>query len=188
MCTAFGYRQLVMYFLSQYASAFLLAQLTERVLCYVSVSDPFPCSAILLVNIGCAFIPVIVSPRYSCMVFTVLVICQFGTAGVSARPFGFSRHKRTFFLQQKSPRSFLQRLHVCYSMVPLYHVFIVISSTILLITYHTEEGPDAVLLGSSCCMLTSVLYGNSRIYHKQRQSAFDRSPNKKFVIQTFHLL
>jgi hypothetical protein len=62
--------------------AVLLALLTKRVLTDVAVTNPFPGSAILLVDVRSALVLVVLPPCYCCMILTVLSVCQLGASGV----------------------------------------------------------------------------------------------------------
>ena len=73
-------------------SAVLLALLTKRMLTDVAVTNPFPGTAILLVDIWGALEFVVLSPCNSRMVFTVLPICQPGAARIWAGSFRSTRH------------------------------------------------------------------------------------------------
>ena len=73
-------------------SAILLALLTKRVLADVAVTNPFPGTAILLVDICCTFILVVLLSCYGFVFLTVLSIREVGTAGIGTGALGFARH------------------------------------------------------------------------------------------------
>ena len=72
--------------------SFLFALLTKRMLADVAVTNPFPGSAILLVDVRGAFVFVVLPSGNSGMIFTVLSIRQPGTAGIGAGAFRFTWH------------------------------------------------------------------------------------------------
>ena len=74
VCATLGNRNLVMHFYGRDYLAILLALFTQRVLTDVSVTDSFPGSAVLLVDVRCAFILVVLSTGNSGMLLTVLPI------------------------------------------------------------------------------------------------------------------
>ena len=72
--------------------AVLLALLTKRVLTDVAVTNPFPGSAILLVDVRSALVLVVLPPCYCYMILTVLSVCQLGASGVGTWSLGSSWH------------------------------------------------------------------------------------------------
>ena len=82
MSAAFGNRDLVMYLCRRNQFSFLLTLLTQRMLTDVSVTDAFPGTAILFVDIRRSFIPVVLSACNRRMILTILTIGQLWTAGV----------------------------------------------------------------------------------------------------------
>ena len=73
-------------------SSDLLTLLTKRMLSDVAVTNPFPGTAILLVDIWGALILVILPPSDSSVIVAVLPIRQLGTTRVRTGALGFSWH------------------------------------------------------------------------------------------------
>ena len=82
----------MMYFLCRNKSALFLALLTERVLTDVSVTDAFPGTTVLLVDVRGTLVFVVLSAGNSSVILAVLSISKFGTAGVRTWAFGFRWH------------------------------------------------------------------------------------------------
>lgn len=82
MSAAFGNRDLVMYLCRRNQFSFLLTLLTQRMLTDVSVTDAFPGTAILFVDIRRSFKPVVLSACNRRMIFTILTVSQPWTARV----------------------------------------------------------------------------------------------------------
>ena len=82
MGAAFGNRDLVMHLCRRNQFSFFLTLLTQRMLADVSVTDAFPGTAILFVDIRRSFIPVVLSACSHRMILTILTIGQLWTAGV----------------------------------------------------------------------------------------------------------
>ena len=92
---AFGNGQNVVNFLYRGQPAFLKAQLAEGMLCRIAVTDAFPCSAVLAVNIGAALVFVVLAAFLHTVLFTKLSFTEVGTAGMRARTQRFLRHRFT---------------------------------------------------------------------------------------------
>ena len=92
MSAAFGDGDLVMNFHSRNNFAVLLALLTKRMKTDVAVSNPFPGTAILLVDVWGAFVFVVLPSGNSNMIFTVLSVRQLGASGVGTRTLGSTWH------------------------------------------------------------------------------------------------
>ena len=75
----------------------LLALLAERMLTDVTVTDAFPGTAVLLVDVWVTLVLVVLSAGYGSMVGTVLSIRKIGTAGIRTRSFGFCWHRFTSY-------------------------------------------------------------------------------------------
>ena len=60
----------------------LLALLAERMLTDVSVTDAFPGTAVLLVDVRVTLVLVVLSAGNGSVVGTILSICKVGTAGI----------------------------------------------------------------------------------------------------------
>ena len=65
----------------------LLTLLAERVLTDVSITDSFPGTAVLLVDVRGTLVLVVLSAGYGSVVGTVLSICKIWTAGIGTGPF-----------------------------------------------------------------------------------------------------
>ena len=74
-----------------------LAFLTERMLTDVSVTDAFPGTAVLLVDVRVTLVLVVLSAGYGSVVGTVLSIRKIGTAGIRTWSFGFWWHGFTSY-------------------------------------------------------------------------------------------
>ena len=86
-----------MYFLCRNKSALLLTLLAERVLTDVSITDSFPGTSVLLVDVRGTLVLVVLSAGYGSVVGTVLSICKIGTAGIRTRSFGSCWHGFTSY-------------------------------------------------------------------------------------------
>ena len=82
MGATFGNRDLVMHLCRRNQFPFFLTLLTQRVLTDVSVTDAFPGTAILFVDVRSALVLVVLSACNRRMILTVLTIGQLWTAGV----------------------------------------------------------------------------------------------------------
>ena len=82
MGATFGNRDLVMYLCRRDQFSFLLTLLTQRMLTYVSVTDAFPGTAILFVDVRSALVLVVLSACNRRMILTILTINQLWTARV----------------------------------------------------------------------------------------------------------
>ena len=117
---ALGNRDFMMHFLCRNKSAFLFATLTKRMLCDVSVSYAFPCTAVLLVDVWGTLVLVVLFPCDGCVLLTVLPVSKVGTAGVRTRSFGSAWHWFTSISgHKKSPRRIAPTKAVLYSLSPL---------------------------------------------------------------------
>lgn len=77
---AFGNGQDVVNFLYRSQPTFLEAHLTEGMLCRIAVTDAFPCSAVLAVNIGAALVFVVLAAFLHTVLFTKLSFTEVGAA------------------------------------------------------------------------------------------------------------
>ena len=75
----------------------LLALLAERMLTDMSVTDAFPGTAVLLVDVRVTLVLVVLSAGYGSVVGTILPICKIGTAGIRTWSFGFCWHGFTSY-------------------------------------------------------------------------------------------
>jgi hypothetical protein len=89
---AFGNGQDVVNFLYRSQPTFLEAHLTEGMLRRIAVTDAFPCSAVLAVNIGTALELVIFAAFLHTMLFTKLSFTEVGAAGMRTRAQWLSWH------------------------------------------------------------------------------------------------
>jgi hypothetical protein len=87
----------MMNFLCGYEPSVFLAHLAKWMLTDVSVTDSLPGTPVLFVDVGRAFIFVVLSAGNGNMAFTVLPIRKVGAAGVGTRSFGFAWHRFTSF-------------------------------------------------------------------------------------------
>ena len=104
---AFGNRQDVVNFLYRGQPTFLKAHLTEGMLCRIAVTDAFPCSAVLAVDIGAALVFVVPAAFLHTVLFTKLSFTEVGAAGMRARSERSLGHLLTSFGHEKSPTGFL---------------------------------------------------------------------------------
>ena len=89
---AFGNGQDVVNFLYRSQPTFLEAHLTEGMLRRIAVTDAFPCSAVLAVNIGAALVFVVLAAFLHTVLFTKLSFTEVGAAGMRTRAQWFSWH------------------------------------------------------------------------------------------------
>ena len=87
----------MMNFLCGDEPSIFLAYLAERMLTDVSISDTLPGATIFFVNVGRAFIFVVLSAGNSSMVFAVLPVRKVWTAGIRTWSFRFAWHRFTSF-------------------------------------------------------------------------------------------
>ena len=73
-------------------SAFLFALLTKRMLTDMAVANPFPGTAILLVDVRGAFVVIVLASGYGGMIFTILSIRQLGASGIGTWSLGSTWH------------------------------------------------------------------------------------------------
>ena len=95
MSAAFGNGQDVVNFLHRGQPAFLEAHLTEGMLRRIAVTDAFPRSAVLAVDVGASLVFVIFAALLYTVLLTELSITEIGTAGVRAGAQRFSGHLLT---------------------------------------------------------------------------------------------
>ena len=100
---AFGNGQNVVNFLYRRQSTFLKTHLTEGMLRRVSVTDAFPRSAVLAVDIGAALVFVVLAALLCAVLFTKLSFTEVGAAGVRAGSERSLGHLFTSFGHKKSP-------------------------------------------------------------------------------------
>jgi hypothetical protein len=82
---ALRYRQNVVDFLNRCEPPFFQAPLTQRMRRHILVSDSFPRSSVLLIDVGRAFVFVVLPARLCFVFFAVLPVTQVGTSGIGAR-------------------------------------------------------------------------------------------------------
>ena len=95
MSAAFGNGQDVVNFLHRGQPAFLEAHLTEGMLRRIAVTDAFPRSAVLAVDVGASLVFVVLAALLYTVLLTELSITEIGTAGVRAGAQRFSGHLLT---------------------------------------------------------------------------------------------
>ena len=103
MSAAFGNGQNVVNFLYRRQSTFPEAHLTEGMLRRVSVTDAFPCSAVLFIDVCAALVFVVLSAFLHTVLFTKLSFTEVGTAGVRAGSEWSLGHLLTSLRHEKSP-------------------------------------------------------------------------------------
>ena len=104
---AFGNGQNVVNFLYRSQPTILETHLTEGMLCRIAVTDAFPRSAVLAVDIGAAPVFVILAAFLHTVLFTKLSFAEVGAAGARAGSQRFLRHRFTSFGHKKSPTGLL---------------------------------------------------------------------------------
>ena len=104
---AFGNGQNVVNFLYRSQPTFLKTHLTERMLRRIAVTDSFPRSAVLAVDIGTALVFVVLAALLHTVLFTKLSFTEVGTAWMGTRSQRFLRHHFTSFGHKKSPTGLL---------------------------------------------------------------------------------
>ena len=112
MRPAFGNRHDMVYLFNGSKAAFLQAELAERVLLCIAVANALPCPAILFIDVGSAFIPIVLPSFASLMLGAVLSVSQVGTATYSARMLRPSRQTESP-PTNKSPADFIVREALC---------------------------------------------------------------------------
>ena len=105
--TAFGNRQDVVNLLYGSQPTFLETHLTERMLRRIAVTDAFPRSAVLAVNIGAALVFVVLAAFFHTVLFTKLSVTEIGAAGMRAGSEWSLGHSFTSFGHEKSPTGLL---------------------------------------------------------------------------------
>lgn len=94
--TAFGQRSLVVYLFGRNQQSVLLAQLTQRVRCRISVTDSFPCTSVSFSDSRITVVIFITFCFFLGVFLTEPSVSQLRTARVRARSFGFSGHRFSF--------------------------------------------------------------------------------------------
>lgn len=97
----------VVNFLYRGQPTFLKTHLTERMLRRIAVTDAFPRSAVLAVDIGAALVFVVLAAFLHTVLFTKLSFTEVGAAGMRAGSQRFLRHRFTSFGHKKSPTGLL---------------------------------------------------------------------------------
>lgn len=103
---ALGNGQDVVYFLHRSQPTFLETHLAERMLCRIAVTDAFPRSAILAVDVGAALVFVVLAAFPHTVLFAELPFTEVGAAGMRAGPEWSLGHLFTSFGHRKSPTGF----------------------------------------------------------------------------------
>lgn len=94
---AFGNRQNVVYFLYRCQPSFLETPLAKRMLRSVTVTDAFPRSTVLAIDVRVTLVLVVLSAGYSSVVGAVLSIRKVGTAGIRTWSFRSCWHGFTSY-------------------------------------------------------------------------------------------
>ena len=100
----FGNGQNVVNFLYRSQMTFLETHLTEGMLCCIAVTDAFPRSAVLAVDIGAALVFVVLAAFLYTVLFTKLSFTEVRAARVGAWSQRFLRHRFTSLGMRKAPR------------------------------------------------------------------------------------
>lgn len=101
--TTFTQRLLMMNFFHRNDHSTLEAQLTERMLLHILITDPFPRSSVTLLCPGISPVLLILTVHFALVFRTVSPFRKVGTARISTWLLRFSRHLSTFFLPRKKP-------------------------------------------------------------------------------------
>ena len=104
---ALGNGQDVVNLLHRSQAAFLETHLAQRVLCGITVTDAFPRSAVLAVDIGTTLIFIVFAALLRAVLLTELSVTEVGTAGVRTWSQRFLRHCFTSLGHRKSPTGLL---------------------------------------------------------------------------------
>ena len=107
MSAALGNGKNVVNFLYRSQPTFLEAHLTEGMLRRIAVTDAFPRSAVLAVDIGAALVFVVFAALLHTVLFTKLSLTEVGAAGVRAGSAWSLGHSLTSFGHKKSPTGLL---------------------------------------------------------------------------------
>ena len=94
---AFGNGQNVVNFLYRGQPTFLETHLTEGVLRRIAVTDAFPCSAVLAIDIGTTLVFVVFAAFLHTVLFAELPFTEVGAAGMRAGSQRFLRHRFTSY-------------------------------------------------------------------------------------------
>ena len=103
---ALGNRQDVVNFLYRSQPTFLETHLTEGMLRRIAVTDAFPRSAVLAVDIGAALVFVVLAAFLHTVLFTKLSFTEVRAAGIRAGSKWSLGHSFTSFGHKKSPTGF----------------------------------------------------------------------------------
>lgn len=93
MCTASCERNDVVDLLGRCCSALFKALLTQRVCLHIAVTNSFPRSAVLLVDIKCSCESVVLLCNQSLMLLTIPFVCKFWTVWICTTLLWFMWHK-----------------------------------------------------------------------------------------------
>lgn len=102
-----GNRQDVVNFLYRGQPTFLKAHLTEGMLCRIAVTDAFPRSAVLAIDIGAALVFVVLAAFHHTVLLTKPSFTEVGAAGMRAGSAWSLGHSLTSFGHKKSPTGLL---------------------------------------------------------------------------------
>ena len=94
--TVFGQRSLVVYLFSRNQQSVLLAQLTQRMRCRISVTDSFPRSAVSSTDSRVAVVFFVAFCFFLSVFLAEPSVSQLGAARVGAGTLGFSGHRFSF--------------------------------------------------------------------------------------------
>ena len=113
MSAALGNGKNVVNFLYRSQPTFLEAHLTEGMLRRIAVTDAFPRSAVLAVDIGAALVFVVFAALLHTVLFTKLSLTEVGAAGMRAWSEWSLGHLLTSFGHKKSPTGFNSHEALC---------------------------------------------------------------------------
>ena len=103
MISAFSQRFDMVYLFHRHKLSVLETLLTQRMLLCIGVTDAFPCSAVLAVDVGAALVFVVLAAFLHTVLFTKLSFTEVGAAGVRAGAEWSLGHSFTSFGHKKSP-------------------------------------------------------------------------------------
>ena len=104
---AFGNGQDVVNLLHRSQPTFLEAHLAEWMICRIAVTDAFPRSAVLAIDVGAALVFVVFAAFLHTVLFTKLSFTEIGTAWMRAGPEWSLGHLLTTLGLRKSPTGLL---------------------------------------------------------------------------------
>ena len=107
MSAALGNGKNVVNLLHRCQPTVLETMFAQRMLCGVAVTDAFPRSAVLAIDICAAPVFIVLAAFLHTVLFTKLSLTEVGAAGVGARTQRFLRHRFTSLGHEKGPTGLL---------------------------------------------------------------------------------